>query len=131
MKDLPRSGAWLSLWWLVWAAALLQQLAMSLPIWQADISDQGVGFAWTTLLLLSLPLVAGMGIRWLVCPWLHSPVAGFFAHLAGIALCGASGFLSIVIEVPHQQAAFALCCVGLLQFVPLRHGPWHWLQRAA
>lgn len=116
--DTQRARAFLRIWWIIWAAALL-----------------GVGVIYGTLgflklegsarhasLLLDLvgfpPLFLSIVIRWLVLPRYRDLRQAFPLFVAGLALAEACGLLGMFLGGPYRDDLILLGVLGIVQYAP-------------
>jgi len=118
MKTLRRANAWLTASWLLWASVLGQQLFIH--SWHGSWLADNPRFSRVTFFVLLAPLVASIGLRWLVLPRLKSTVVIFLVFFAGIILAAWCGFSSSFLDLPYHEIIFTLSLLGITEFIPLR-----------
>jgi hypothetical protein len=117
MISLPRSKGWLIAWWLVWTSILAQQLL--LHTWRHVSFEDNPSFSRTTYVVVLMPLMGSIVLRWLVWPRTKLVGSSFAVFLAGLVLAAMSGLSVTFLAVPYREITFLFCLAGVLEFVPI------------
>lgn len=118
MRTLPRSILLRAVWWLIWGCFLAQQLYLHRWTGQNLWLDNSPAFNRTTYVLLLLPLMISVILRWLVLPRVNSTHNAFGVFVAGLVLAAMSGLSVSFLEVPYKEVTFLVCLLGIGEFVP-------------
>jgi len=120
MINLPRSKLWLGCWWLIWALIYAQQ--WSVHTWHGPWFADNPAFSRPVFVIMLLPLLASVALRWLVLPRMTTTGATFAVFFTGMLLAAFSAFFANFMDLPFKQAIYLVCIISIVEFAPLRFG---------
>ena len=109
----------LMVWWIVWAAMLINLVVLHLALGRAPLPISPTPDDALLNLVGLVPLFVSIIIRWLVLPRYHDLTRAFPMFIAGLALAEGCGILGIFLGGPFRDDVFLLGALGIAQFVPV------------
>lgn len=108
----------LLVWWIVWAALLVDLLVLYLALVRNKPLPPPSPENPLQGLVGVVPLFVSIVIRWLALPRVLNPQRAFIVFIVGLALAEACGLLGIFLGGPYRDSLFVLGVLGIAQYVP-------------
>lgn len=109
----------LTVWWIIWAAMLINLVGLQLVLGRAPMSTSPTRDDALINLVGLVPLFVSIIIRWLVLPRYHDLARAFPMFVVGLSLAEGCGILGIFLGGPFRDDVFLLGALGIAQFVPV------------
>ncbi len=117
--DARRIRARLLVWWIIWAAILVNLCLLYFFLGRSQPRPVNVPARESLAGLIGLiPLFVSIVIRWLVLPRYTNPARAFVVFILGVALAEACGILGIFLGGVYREDLFVLGVLGVAQYVP-------------